>query len=243
MRVVDAADFDGANDYMTRGAVLTGAADSKTGIFSAWFRIDGGNATFRTFLAGAPTVGSAALRGVSVHLTGGNLILITGNSSAPATILTVVNETALLAGASWHHVLASWNLGTSAVHIYLDDVEDAAAPSTLTDANLDYTNADTAIGANGDGSQKFNGALADLYFAPGQFLDFSNVYNRRKFRSGSGKPVHLGATGSLPTGTAPLVYLHLDDGEAVASLATNRGAGGNFTITGTLATADSSPSG
>ena len=78
----------------------------------------------------------------------------------------------------------------------------------------------------------FNGALAEVYFAPGQYLYFSIASNRRKFISRTGKPVHLGTTGMLPTGTAPLVYHHLDDAEAVANFATNRGTGGNFTITG-----------
>ena len=32
----EAVDFDGTNDYMTRGS-LTGAADSKTGLISGWF--------------------------------------------------------------------------------------------------------------------------------------------------------------------------------------------------------------
>jgi hypothetical protein len=38
------------------------------------------------------------------------------------------------------------------------------------------------------------------------------------------------------------MYHHLDNGEAVANFATNRGTGGNFTITGTLDTASTSPS-
>ena len=90
--------------------------------------------------------------------------------------------------------------------------------------------------------KKLKGFFAEVSFAFGQSLDFSIVSNRRKFLSAGGKPVFLGADGSLPTGTAPIIYQHLDDGEAVANFATNRGTGGDFTITGTLDTGSTSPS-
>jgi hypothetical protein len=129
----------------------------------------------------------------------------------------------------------------TANHLYINDVDDENV-LTFTDDTLDYTGGDWSVGARPSGNLKFDGCLSEFYFAPGQYLDFSLVANRRKFISPTGKPVQLGLTGSLPTGTAPLMYHHLDDGEAVANFATNRGTGGNFTITGTLDTAASSPS-
>jgi hypothetical protein len=87
-----------------------------------------------------------------------------------------------------------------------------------------------------------DGGMAELFFAPGQFLDFSVQSNRRKFRSSGGKPISLGADGSTPTGTKPLIYLHLDDAETANNFATNRAGNGNLTVTGALTTRATSPS-
>ncbi|WP_332635126.1 hypothetical protein, partial [Halalkalibacter flavus] len=43
-----ALDYDGATNFGIRGADLTGAADSKIGLLSFWFRVDAGDGTIRT---------------------------------------------------------------------------------------------------------------------------------------------------------------------------------------------------
>ena len=235
--VCDAADFDGTNDYMLRGAGLTGAADSKTGIFSCWLRLDGGNDALQRIMSSV----LAGDQGFRVSKTAANIFQITGEDTSGLTKLILSPAATFTAGTTWRHFLVSWDLAAAASHLYVNDSSDNDTPTT-TDATLDYTVDDWSIGAHTAGTALVNGAIAELYFAPGQYLDFSLVYNRRKFISASGKPVHLGTTGALPTGTAPLVYQHLDDSEAVANFAANAGTGGNFTITGTLDTADSSPS-
>jgi hypothetical protein len=65
---------------------------------------------------------------------------------------------------------------------------------------------------------------------------------RRKFISAAGKPVLLGADGSIPTGQAPAIFLHLDKGEHSSGFAINRGVGGTLALGGTLTGASSSPS-
>jgi len=242
MIVVDSADFDGTNDFMTRGAGLTGAVDSRLLIISLWFRLDGGDGTLMTILQG---------------FTGGNLhvwvkrlatnkleIMLRDASLLKELQIETVNS--YLAGSTWHHLLFGINndAGGAVFSLYMDDAADEGSSSTQGAAEpIDFTLGEWAIGRNTSaGAETLNACLAELYFAPGQYLDFSNVYFRRKFISASGKPVHLGTTGALPTGTAPLVYHHIDDGEAVANFATNRGTGGDFTITGTLTTGSTSPS-
>lgn len=85
--------------------------------------------------------------------------------------------------------------------------------------------------------------LAEPWIAPNQFVDFSDVANRRKFISAAGKPTDLGADGSAPTGTPPAFYGHIASGGNPADLAVDRsGNGNNMTITGTLTLAPSSPS-
>jgi hypothetical protein len=239
LRVVDAADFDGTNDYLSRGADLTGAADSKSGIISAWLRFDAGLAQ-QFILDNAAT---AATR-FFFYRTSTNVFAVSGRTSAGTVILSLSSTTAYANGATWRHVLISWDLATAAGHLYVNDAEDLFVTKTLTDNTLEYTTGAFHVGAspNASAGDEMDGCMAEVYFAPGQYLDFSNVYNRRKFISATGKPVHLGTDGSLPTGIAPLLYLHLDDAEAAANFATNRGTGGDLTITGTLDAASTSPS-
>ena len=73
-------------------------------------------------------------------------------------------------------------------------------------------------------------SIADFYFNPTTYIDLSVTANRRKFISASLHPVDRGATGSIPTGTAPIMY----QSGAVASWQTNKGTGGGFTLTGAL---------
>jgi len=233
---VNAVDFDGTNDYLTRGAGLTGAADSSTGILSVWLRLDGGNganmevwcddALFIEFIRDSTDRFKAILYNAA------------GNSR-----LEFRTVTQYTANAAWRHFLLSWNTAFSASnklsHLYVNDVSDKSVVSDIAASfNIDYTRGNWGFGAVPSASQKFNGCMAEFYFAMGQYLDFSVEANRRKFISATGKPVSLGADGSLPTGSAPTVYLN----NPAASFGTNKGTGGNFTITGTLDTASTSPS-
>jgi hypothetical protein len=59
--------------------------------------------------------------------------------------------------------------------------------------------------------------MAEFYFNPGVFIDFSNPANRSKFHDPHPRPTDLGTTGQLPTGTAPLVYLSLPIGDSTAN--------------------------
>lgn len=238
----DSADFDGTNDFMTRGAGLTNAADSKSGIFSCWVRIDGGDGAIRRIWGSSASAGGA-IDFFRIALLAANTFQVVGDNSVGTAILVQESDTAYLAGTTWRHLLLSWDLATAAVHLYVNDVEDAGAGPTLTNDTIDYTSGDSSVGGNPDGNAKLDGCLAELYFAPGQYLDFSLVANRRKFISANGKPVSLGSDGSFPTGTAPIAYFHLNDGQAVANFASNKGSGGDFSITGTLTTGTTSPSG
>lgn len=237
----DAADFDGTNDYLTR-ANLTGIADSKVGTLSIWVRRDQAtNAeTFFTITNPSTTVNALQL-----------FVLSSGSSSATQLRLrmtdtndVIINCTAsggLAATATWYHVLYSWDLATSVHRVYINDVERLGTASGSANFAVDYDAANTVrVGAD-QFAAKFDGCVAEVYFTT-EFIDVSVEENRRKFIGADGKPVDLGATGETPTGTAALVYLHLDDGETATNLAINRGTGGNFTVTGALATCASSPS-
>lgn len=230
---VDAADFDGSNDFLTSTG-LTGAADGTQGTISIWLRLDGGDsASQRIFMNNTGRM--------RVSRDVGNNFGITCATTAGSTLLDINTSGTFLAGATWRHILASWDVATAgARHLYINDVSDLVV-TTFTNGTIDYT--DTwLIGAQGGGTNKVNGCLAEIWFHT-TYLDMSVTSNRRKFVSSSVQPMNLGPTGAVPTGGQPLVYLHLDDGETVANFATNRGSGGNYSITGSLDPASTSPSG
>jgi hypothetical protein len=238
--VAGGADFDGTNDFMTRGADLSGNADSKSGILSVWLR-PAQNAQ-KHVLYSATTVGGATFRFAFLQDTN---MVINGRNAAGTIILNIQTSATPFETAQlniWKHVLMSWDLAATASHIYIDDVSDKL-DTTRTNDTIDYTVADWAVGAAPSGLQKYDGDMAELYFAPGQFLDFSVESNRRKFITATKKPMYLGSDGSTPTGVAPLIYQSIVVGGTVSGFATNKGGGGNFSITGTLDAASTSPSG
>lgn len=237
MRVCDSADFDGTNDYLLFTGTPAGIADGKLGILSCWVRLDGGDGAAQVLITNNNALFSVQRGSDDLFHVFGARVGGGGDALSLATINTYV------AGATWLHILASWNMGVAGSgRLYVNDMSDKNEVA-FTDEEIDYaTTLNWAVGGLIAGSAKVNACLAEFYFAAGQYLDFSLVSNRRKFISASGKPVHLGATGSLPTGTAPQIYFHLDDAEASANFATNRGTGGDFAVTGTLTAGSTSPS-
>lgn len=236
---VDGADFDGTNDYLSRGA-LSGVSNSKSGIFSCWLRIDGGNGSDLGILQGS---GGSPSFVIWREASGSGRFRFLITDSSGTTKLDMFTSGVYAAGATWRHVLASWDVSTAGARsIYVNDVSDLTV-LTFANATLAYTESLIELGAkDGTGASRFNGCMAEFYFAPGQYLDFSDANNRRLFISATGKPVDLGADGSTPTGTAPAIYEHLNDGENPANFALNYGTGGNFGTTGSLDTASTSPS-
>ena len=144
LRVVDAADFDGTTDYLSRGSDLTGAADSKTGIFSCWVRTDGGDGTARYLLDNATSLG--AFRFLVQHTTG-NAFLILGYNSAGVGIMSISTFQTYTSGSTWRHILASWDLGAGTYTLRISDTLDWAV-STFTDDSIDLTTGAFYVGAS-----------------------------------------------------------------------------------------------
>jgi hypothetical protein len=226
-------DFDGTNDYATRGANLTGIADGKAGLLSLWLRVDDAGAN--NFIFGDNT-SSATSKLHVVRFTSGQL-QINGRNAAAATILTVATAaSAVGASAAWRHVLASWNLATGAGQLYIDDANAKSGAGTQTDDTINHAAATNfSVGGGTAGGTKLNGCLSEIWFNT-EYLDISVEANRRKFISAARRPVNLGASGLKPTGNQPLIYMPAGDPTD------NRGAGGNFSVTGALDLASTSPS-
>lgn len=223
-------------EWLTRDAQLSGVVDSKSGILSLWVRVLGVNGADHALLD------DSGVNGFFVRHQGADDKFRIGAGS-PSTTLDLRTNTAYGASSTWRHLLASWDVSTAGARsFYVNDVDDTNQV-TFTNSTLDYTNNNFSVGGSTSGALLTNIYIAEVYLAYGQYLDFSAQSNRRKFITALGKPANLGATGSAPTGTAPTVYLHIDDAEAAANFAINRGTGGNFpTIHGTLVTGATSPS-
>src|SRR3990167_920005 len=121
--VVDSADFDGTNDYMTRGSGLTGAEDSATGILVVWLRIDGGDGTVRRFFNGLGSVGGS-IRGSRWSLTAGNLFLVSLFDTSNSIVYQMSSSGTYTAGATWRCFLTSWDRSANDLsHLYEADTD------------------------------------------------------------------------------------------------------------------------
>lgn len=216
-------DFDGTNDYLTRGADLTGNADSKNVTGSFWARFPGA--------FGGYIYSSTNFR-FRIREQSTGIVRIIGRDTGGTVVLEIEN-TVSVGGANWQHFMFSSN-GTSS-HLYVNNVDDKTE-TTLTDTAIDFTQAEHSVGAHVDASDKFPGEIADLWLDIGNYLDLSVASNREKLYV-NGKQPDFGSDGSGPTGVAPLVYFRGD----VASWHTNKGTGGGFTENGELTAAATNP--
>lgn len=225
-----AAYFDGSTD-LSRGAALTGAADSRIVTASFWFNRKGYGETSRIFCLDN--------RRVDIFMLAGGELRFTATDSGGIDRLLVDSDTNFDGDSGWHHVLFSCDLNNSGLrHFYIDDVDETPTWTTYSGLTvIDWMATDAYVGTRYTGSAKWVGDLAEVWIDDGQYIDFSVEANRRDFIDSAGKRVDLGSDGSTPTGTAPLIFL---SGE-VPAWHTNKGGGGGFTENGTLLPAAGDP--
>lgn len=213
--------FDGLTT-LAKTSDFTGNADSSVGIISYWFN----------------GVGQSFTRQVLRNLAA-NFSANMASAPAPTIVLQDVagtNQFAFNNGgsalpAAWTHILASWNTnfaaGSRVANLYIQDV---SSGNVIIDNGVAFNTNYTTTAWSESGPSAITADVAEMYFAPGQFLDFSITANRRLFINGSGHPVDLGATGSTPTGIAPILYQSVRPAGAANDFLTNRGTGGNMTV-------------
>lgn len=226
--VAQGVHFDGADTYLSRGAGL-GQADSKVGIISYWIKAGADADAHQLFIT------SGSFIGASRKNAGGlNYIDISGNFGSD---LNIRSTSAVVSTDGWVHVLVSWNLATGVGKLYRNDLDSTDLTAAVNTDLLHSTIGDVGIGGDwaGGGLSAFD--VADLYINLDASLDLTNSANRRKFISAGGSPVNLGSDGSIPTGTAPVMYFS----GPVGSWHINKGSGGGFTSHGTGLTAVTGP--
>lgn len=226
-----AVEFDGSNDYATRGADLTGNADSKQVTGSLWFKGTGTSQYIYT----------NALGRIWVRLTSAGLLSVFARNASGTDILELDTGTSYNDDA-WHHAMFSIDLiDTAKRHFYIDDASDLVV-ITYTNDTIDFTTSDHVLGATTIPSQLYAGCLADFWLDFGTYIDLSVEANRRKFvGANAASSVDLGADGSGPTGASPIVYFSKRGSDSNDDFVTNKGTGGGFTLTGALAACATNP--
>lgn len=230
---VNAVHFDGSNDVLKRGAGLTGAVDNKFALYSFWFNLKGGDGSNRTFIRASGSFNT-------INRDPTNLITVFFGDVDVVLLYSGTTTTTFVAAGGWVHFLLSVDTTTDSSQrvVYINDVLETMTAESKNAGDIDWTRTDWGIGAQPeDSTRKIDADVAE-YYMTNEFLDLTNVNNRRKFISDAGKPVDLGVDGSTPTGTQPLIYL---SGPTV-DWHTNKGTGEGFTETGELTDATDSPS-
>lgn len=210
--------FDGTNDYLARGADLTGISDGKTGLISAWIRMNASSDdnTVYTLMWGGINNRFRFIR------DGGGRPSIQALNASGSTILFMRGSSvdSITKASGWHQILASWDLAqTDKSFIILDGV-DITNRITHTNDTIDYTNGNFAVGAEENGANKFFGLKTQTYFDT-VFRDVTTSAVQDLFSSG-GKPI----SPPLPA----LVYLP----KRFDAFEENAGTGGDFVEFGTL---------
>lgn len=232
----DGVVFDGVNDYLQSTSALSTAADSQEFIFSAWLRFnstagDGVSQRVLHSTVGTFQVNRSSANNISLGVTSSTGGTVWGNAISTGTYTST---------SGWIHVLATMDAANSSAQLLVNGLSDLIAASTVLNRTADFTLGHWSVGANVDASEKAYADMFDVYLNISTDLGGAAAA-LSKFRDGSGKPVDLGSSGELPTGTAPIMFLHVDNGSSANDFATNFGSGSSFTVVGTLAISTSSP--
>lgn len=160
-------------------------------------------------------------------------------------------EAPIMTYDGWHHYLIAYHGdGASSpknkLRIYRDRVE-VDAVNRQSDFGVTPTLNGYAFYVGSDnGSGVSYLEMADFWFDVGHnFIENDGTVSSAtldKFIDSSFKPVDLGSTGQLPTGSTPAVYMHRDAADGAEVFLNNRGTGGVFTAAATPSLSGTNPS-
>lgn len=225
-----AIDLDGAADWYVRNADLVGNADGPLGIVSCWFRVDGGNGTFRYLYANQNGR-------VILLLDNNNRLWFRARTAVPVTVMEFVTTPTYLAGSGWHQVMISYDSGVPIGTILVDGAVPVLTTNTVAGGNIEYTRPTHAVGQTVPGlNSEWNGGWSEFYMNFAEYLDLTAVANQVLLRHPNGQPPNIGAQGQLVTGNQPIGYFVEEGGVMV-----NRGSGGVFVAAGAPALSADSP--
>lgn len=206
----------GSGEKTSIAAAVSGLANSPTLLMSLWFLRPTGSAAFAILNGG----GGGFIWDLIPNVGSGTVFTRLDNSNSD--VYDSTNMTSITVADTWVNVLLAYNRSTGARQRYVQDTDKSSDTSGPTGFDLALAENALQLPPTGDTTT----GLSMVYISTG-FLDFSVEANRRKFIDAEGKPVDLGADGSLPTGSQPEIFA--PDG----NIGNNLGSGGNATVTGT----------
>jgi len=159
-----------------------------------------------------------------LSIDSGGSLEIKGERDDSTEILNVFYIAGIAVG-QWYHVSLSVDMSnTDKRHLLIDGVEVSPNWNTYINDLIDFDNSEKkAIAATRTGSSPAAVDLSEFYFDT-TYIDLSS--DNPFYDTETGKPKYLGASGELPTGSSPLVYLPLRADDA----GNNLGTGGDFTV-------------
>lgn len=220
-----AAYFDGST-WLSRGADLTGIADSAVFTISMWVRR----------LSPSPENPFVICQtnlafGIGLNVYGNsNANRVIFQSSGTSTGEMQARSVDAMSLDNWSHVIGCFDAtDQNKCAVYVDGAATSGPVIYFTNNSVfDFTIGNFFVGSNGGGTRAYQGYLAELWFTT-QYIDLTVSANRLKFRTSGGAPADMGKAGTVPLGAQPFLYLR--DYRDFA-LGRNRGKGGNFSIVG-----------
>ena len=227
VKATNTADFDGSTGFIQNASQLQGLVDGDDFTLSFWMKIEGGSGTRYDFYG--------SLADASNHRIGTDDIIqirYINTLAADGVIIRSSNTYTSANTAGWIHVIVACD--TSDCYMFINNTEDGS-DTVHAAATLDFTRTTDTIGKT-PGGIFFDGCLAEYWFDT-TFINVSIASERAKFITTDKEPVSLGADGSTPTGSPPIMYFN----NAGASFEDNKGSGGEFDRSGTIGSCSNAP--
>lgn len=230
--IASARDYNGATKNRI-SSLPTGVTDGRLGTFSCWVKMH--DITSQQTLLMYSQIPGGAQGGLFRFAlgTGGMKLIANLNQTAAQNGITMGHQGGLSLN-TWHHIMYSWDHAfpvdaANNLTGYFDGVlvvdgvgganmaQNAASDNDMAYATkgTEYTQGQRASNFDGFNPFHLDACISNLYFNIDERIDLTVQANREKFRSGAGKPVFLGATGQLPSGSQPAFYS--EDGELDAN--------------------------
>ncbi len=210
--------FDGANDYLTRGAQFTGLTDGEEFTFVIRFRpVDA---------AANRTIFRDAADNFFIRLNAASQVQGYMYSGATPRILFQTTAVVLNAGGMVTLFLAGRTTsGSEVFQVYNDSTDITPVGYTHNSGAMDMTSTDWGMMANVAGTEKLAAGVEFLWFDQ-VYYDVSDSAVRAKWTSGQ-----INANGSGP-GAQPILFVV--GAASVWNAGTNAGTGGGLVMTGAV---------
>lgn len=224
--------FNGTTGNLRRTSALTGIVNGKTWSFS--FFVSRGQVS----IGGTELVLSMGRTGFNpgqILLNSSGYIQILLHNSSNTTILLGTTSTTQMVNNTTYHVCGCIDLTNTAKRfIFVNGVQQTVSWSVYTNdtiawASYDLPTLGSNIGSGGSYAAYLQGFLSEFYMTT-SYIDFSQEANRLLFIDAFGYPTNLPAAITALTVPEPTIYMRFPP----TSFGTNSGAGGNFTVNGTI---------